>query len=103
MKNKKHQYRKDGLKRLALSILLLTMLTLTACESLPFDLNLPWDLSTPIAPETTEQPGQALTPSPENGAELTETPVLPPSKLILWLPPELDPNNESEAGKILQE
>ncbi|HHX07920.1 MAG TPA: hypothetical protein GX730_00595 [Chloroflexi bacterium] len=103
MKNKKHQYRKDGLKRLALSILLLTMLTLTACESLPFDLDLPWALPTSVVPESTEEPEQDLTPSPENETELTETPALPPSKLILWLPPAFDPNNESEAGTILQE
>lgn len=103
MKNKKHQNRKHRFKRLTLSLLLLTMLTLTACESLPFEINLPWFQSTPMEPVGTEEPGEDLTPTPGGALEVTETPIAAPSKLIIWLPPELDPNKEGEAGKILQD
>lgn len=103
MKTKPNNNNKGSLSRLSL-IVILVMVMLTACDSLPFELKMPWAQLTPEASvlvEKTPQPDLTLTTEPE--PEETVVPSLNPDKLILWLPPEMDPYADSEAGKILLE
>ncbi len=71
-------------------------LLLSACESLPFEL--PW-----LSPETstvTPEPGEEdTTPTPEvtQTADVTPEPV---TQLVLWVPPEMDPELETNASRI---
>lgn len=81
--------------KLILGIGLIFILLLSACESLPFDL--PWlgdDLPTPATP--TEAVGE-ITPTPDTTPEVEETP-LPITNLTVWVPPEMDPDLETEAS-----
>jgi len=75
---------------------LILSLLLTACESLPF--TLPW--LTPETPTSTPLPGEEdLTPT----AEVTQTPDVAPepvTRLVLWVPPEMDPELDTEASQI---
>lgn len=78
-----------------LAIGVIFALLLSACESLPFDL--PWltdEDPTPAAP--TEDVG-AQTPTPEVTPEIEETPP-PVTSLTVWVPPEMDPDLETEAS-----
>ena len=81
--------------RLLLAGLILGFL-LSACESLPFEL--PW--LAPGTPTSTTPPGvENLTPTPE----VTPTPDATPEpvrRLVLWVPPEMDPELETEATRI---
>lgn len=89
---------------LSLILALIFVITLTGCESLPFDLDLPWLQATPTETVTIEVPEPEGTPTePAGTPEATLTPSVNPGKLILWLPPELDPYAETEAGQILLE
>ena len=101
MKTKPNNNNKGSLSRLSL-IVILVMVMLTACDSLPFELRMPWAQSTPGVPVAVEKtPQPKLTSTAEPAVEETVTPSLNPDKLILWLPPELDPYQETESGKIL--
>jgi multiple sugar transport system substrate-binding protein len=71
-------------------------LLLSACESLPFEL--PW--LTPETPTVTTLPGvedQTATPEITLTQEATPEPV---RSLVLWVPPEMDPELETEASRI---
>ncbi len=91
--------------RLLLVLIVLVTFTITGCENLPVDLPLPWQQSTQIGPEETDespQPGGTPTAQPTEPTE-TATPSQNPKKLILWLPPELDPYGDTDSGRILVE
>lgn len=76
---------------------LIIVLLLSACESLPFDL--PWPPeATPTAtlPATGEE---NQTPTPEATQDTEETPA-PVTRLVLWVPPAMDPEGETEASRL---
>ncbi|MCJ7622869.1 MAG: extracellular solute-binding protein [Anaerolineaceae bacterium] len=82
---------------LLLSVLVLTT-ALSGCDSI--------NLSQILTPETQSpgmQPASTVLPetTPEiNSANLTTTPL--PQPILIWVPPEFDPNNGTRAGNLLQ-
>ena len=104
MKTKRFGLNKGLLSRGWLIAILLLMLFVTACEGLPIEIQLPW-LDTPVPTEETETPvdlqGTPTPASPE--PEPTLTAEAGAGKIIIWLPPELTPHEESLAGLLLQE
>lgn len=101
MKRKKDK--KGSLSRLGL-IVILVMILLTACEGLPFEIILPWAESAPnLSVDVEETPQVDVTSTVEPEPEETLLPSTDPDKLIIWLPPEMDPYAESDSGKILLE
>ena len=95
---------KSYFSRVWLVAILFVMLFATACEGLPIEIELPW-LNTPVPAEETALPGTTDgTPTPVSPEpEPTLTAETGADKLILWLPPELSPHEESLAGHLLQE
>jgi len=104
MKTKWFGLNKSYFARVWLIAVLFVLLLTTACEGLPIEIELPW-LDSPVPTIETELPGTT---------DATSTPVIPEpeptltaetstEKLILWLPPELSPHEESLAGHLLQE
>ncbi|MDD2521937.1 MAG: extracellular solute-binding protein [Anaerolineaceae bacterium] len=95
---------KSFLTRGGLIAVLLVMLVVSACEGLPVEIQLPW-INTPVPSKETEPPVEVdftLTPeSPE--PEPTQTREATVKELILWLPPELSPFDETPAAQLLQE
>ena len=79
------------LPKLILALLLITMLA--ACAELPFNLPQPTS-ATPTAVAVV-----LPTATPVESIEPTET---QPQILRIWLPPEFDPNAETEAAEILR-
>ncbi len=95
---------KGILSRHWLIAVLLVMLFVTACENLPVEIELPW-INTPVATEETHLPVDLIgTPTPTSlEPEPTLTAEEDTEKLILWLPPELNPHEDSVAGHLLQD
>jgi len=98
----------DSVKKIKIWLVVLivsSLLGLTGCELLPDTWELPWQQA------SSATPGQTAVPLPtgvtaeatEVVEEQTPTPAPPPEKLILWLPPELDPNGETAAAAILKD
>ncbi len=98
----------DSVKKIKILLVVLivsSLLGLTGCEALPDSWSLPWQQA------SSATPGQTAVPLPtgvteeatEVAEEQTPTPAPPPEKLILWLPPELDPNGETAAAAILKD
>ena len=83
------------LKLVGIAVLL--ALLLGACENLPFEI--PW-ISNDV-PTATPQPGESddLTPTPDITPTVETTPE-PITFLTVWVPPEMDPDLESEASNI---
>lgn len=104
MKTKRFGLNKGFFSRGWLIAVLLVMLFTTACEGLPIEIELPW-VNTPAPTKETELPvniaGTATPSSPE--PEPTLTAETGADKLIVWLPPELSPHEETMAGHLLQE
>ena len=84
--------------QLFLGLLLIVALVVIAYIVWPIDL--PW-LGSPT-PTATLSPGDASapTPTPETTLAATPTPA-PVTQLTLWVPPEMDPEGDTEAGLIL--
>lgn len=95
---------KGILSRHWLIAVLLMMLFVTACENLPVEIEFPW-INTPAATEETHLPVDLIgTPTPTSlEPEPTLTAEKDTEKLILWLPPELNPHEDSVAGQLLQD
>jgi multiple sugar transport system substrate-binding protein len=75
---------------------LILLVSLVACESLPIDL--PW--LSPATPTATPATGvQDQTPTPE-ATPVVETPPEPVTGLVVWVPPGMDPEGETEASRI---
>lgn len=98
---KRDKNRKGLLSRITLVTLVILLIMLTGCESLPFDFELPWQNATQPPDATKTQPTPEA--SATTRSESTETPLPTPEKLILWLPPDLDPHNGTDAGDLLLE
>ncbi len=92
------------IKILLVALIVSSLLGLTGCEMLPDSWELPWQQDSTATPEQTAVP--LPTDLTEEATlvmeEQTPTPAPPPEKLILWLPPELDPNAETEPAAILK-
>ena len=97
----------DSVKKIKILLVVLivsSLLGLTGCELLPDSWEIPWQQNATATPEQTEipVPTNVTEEATEPAVEQTPTPAPPPGKLILWLPPELDPNAETEAAAILK-
>ena len=65
---------------------------------------MPWAESAPnLSVDVEETPQVDVTSTAEPEPEETLLPSTDPDKLIIWLPPEMDPYAESDSGKILLE
>ncbi len=85
----------NKIKRILVAGLILVV-SLTACESLPIDL--PWfSPATPTATPPTGEEDQTPTPEATMVAETTPEPV---TRLVVWVPPGMDPEGETEASRI---
>ena len=104
MKTKRFGLNKGFFSRGWLIAVLLVMLFTTACEGLPIEIELPW-VNTPAPTKETELPVNITgTPTPSSlEPEPTLTAETGADKLIVWLPPELSPHEETMAGHLLQE
>lgn len=93
------------IKVLLVALIVLSLLGLNGCSLLPENLELPWNRHPTTSPEYTDVPEPtSLIENPTDVVEdQTPTPAPPPEKLVLWLPPELDPNTETEAAAILKD
>jgi len=93
-----------NIKVLLCVLIVSSLLGLTSCESLPESWQLPWQQSntTILEPSDVPQPTDIPGESTQVVEEQTPTPAPPPEKLILWLPPELDPNAGTSAAAILK-
>lgn len=95
-------WRKDGgrlLKHLRKFVglgLVLAML-LAGCDELPFDL--PWLAEATPTPTLSPGETEAPTATAEGTAEAVPTPA-PVEELVLWVPPELDPDQETDAALL---
>lgn len=81
--------------KIIVSIGLVAVLLLSACESLPFEL--PWlanDAPTPT--KASDEVGE-VTPTPDTTFAVEETPQ-PVTSLTIWVPPEMDPGLETQAS-----
>ena len=86
--------------RILLGLGLVFALLLSACESLP--INIPWlGGATPTA---TLQPGETgdQTPTPDTTPSVEST-TAPITDLTLWVPPDMDPESDSEASQLFVE
>lgn len=81
--------------KIIVSIGLVAMLMFSACESLPFEL--PWLVNgAPTPTKAVDEVGEA-TPTPDTTPAVEETPQAVTS-LTVWVPPEMDPELETEAS-----
>jgi len=77
---------------------LIIMLLVTACEQLPFEI--PWLEGD--EPTETPMPGDPGDPTPTPETLETQTPTPEQvTQLTVWVPPEMNPDSESEAGRLL--
>lgn len=98
----------DSVKKFRLCLVVLvisSLIGLAGCDLLPDTWELPWNQAATVSPEQTNvpEPTGFVEEATEVLEEQTPTPAPPPEKLILWLPPELDPNAETEAAAILKD
>ena len=86
-------------------LIVISLLGLTGCEMLPENWQLPWQQSAIVSPEATNisLPTGVSDPTTQKPPDQTPTSAPPPAKLILWLPPDLDPNGETAAAAILKD
>jgi multiple sugar transport system substrate-binding protein len=75
---------------------LILALLMTACEDIPIEI--PWLAND--TPTPTQMAGDdAVTPTPDMTQAVETTPE-PVTELTLWVPPEMDPNQETEASLL---
>jgi multiple sugar transport system substrate-binding protein len=87
-----------------LLLLVISSLALSGCaqvNQIATELGLP-----PILAEQTAVPGEETDVTPDGSGEVDaapeETPTpIPPQVLTLWVPPEFDPNGDTETGRLL--
>ena len=80
---------------------LMLVLVLTACDALPLEVDWSWLTSkTEPAPVSTTSPASNESPTVE--AEVTPTPSGPPDELTIWLPPDMDPEGNDMAARLLK-
>lgn len=90
---------------LAAALLLAVLLfSLAACEAIK-SLDFPWEepagvpTKTPVLPTPTAT--LKISPTPE-ATEITPTAISRETRLVLWLPPEFDPEADNEAARLLK-
>lgn len=104
MKTKKRGQMRNVLTRGWLVGILLILLVTSACQGLPVEFELPWQkTSVPVKKTATAAESDTTNTPGSDELELTPTAIGDPDTLIIWLPPELNPNDESLAGHLLQE
>ncbi len=81
--------------KLLLVLWLAVAMMLSACEALPFEI--PWLVDDTPSPTQPVDEVSELTPTPDETPELEETPP-PVTSLTVWVPPEMDPDLDSEAS-----
>lgn len=79
-----------------LSFLIIT----TGCEELLAEIPFLGSIQPTNQPAVTETPAPTIVPQTTITAV---TPEIDPNQIILWLPPEFDPENGTEAGNLLKE
>ncbi|MCP4143405.1 MAG: hypothetical protein GY755_24470 [Chloroflexi bacterium] len=77
--------------------MLLIIFSLSACTSFPYTTEIP---VTPTTPES-ESGGVEITATPESEAPIIEEDDAPKT-LRIWLPPQFDPDTETEASALLK-
>lgn len=84
--------------RLLLGMGLILALVFSACESLPIEIPGLGEAT----PTVTLSPGEmgAVTPTPATTTTVEATPE-PLTRLTLWVPPEMDPEGDTEASQLL--
>lgn len=80
------------------------VLALAGCSLLPDSIKLPLEHLSGTSPKPTSAPplATATHEATASAEQQTPTPAAPPSKLILWLPPDLDPAADSPAAAVLK-
>ncbi len=78
------------------AIILFSLFLLTACTSFPYNAETP---ATPTTPEA-ESEGIEIETTPESEAPAIEDDT--PKTLRVWLPPQFDPETETEASALLK-
>ncbi len=93
------------IKILLVALLFSSLLGLAGCDLLPETWELPWAQTATVSPEQADimLPTSITEEATEVVAQETPTPAPPPEKLIIWLPPELDPTGETAAATILRD
>jgi len=80
---------------------LMLLVSLAGCDQIPFDIELPWlQVTQELPSKTATSVSTADTPEPVD--QTTPTPAPPPTDLIIWLPPEMDPNGAGSAAELLK-
>ncbi len=88
------------MKKNRLILGLLLVLTIVVIAYIIWPIDLPWPgQATPTATFASGETG-GQTPTPETTLAPTPTPA-PVTQLTLWVPPEMDPEGETEAGMLL--
>lgn len=77
---------------------------LAGCSLLPESVKLPWVQPSSVSPAQTALPQStsAAQTATDTAGEPTATPAPAPTKIILWLPPDLDPNADTDSAAILK-
>ncbi len=100
MKKKTHSW----LRHLALLLTATVLLLLTGCEAI-LNLDFPWEEPAGVPTKTPVLPTPTATkfPTPIK-VDQTPTPTVEPreTRLVLWLPPEFDPNADNDAARLLK-
>lgn len=87
--------------RLQMVMAVIFVFSLVACEGLPFDLDIPWLMPGSGTPTITPTP-ETVGPTADPSAEVESTPAPPPESLTIWIPPEFDPDGDSQAANLLK-
>ncbi len=94
---------KGKIKTLIISAILALMLlvSLAGCNQIPFNFEIPWLQVTQAPPsKTATSVSTAVTSEPVD--QSTPTPEPPPTDLVIWLPPEMNPNGVGTAAELLK-
>jgi len=92
------------LRRFALLFTAIVLLLLTGCEAI-LKLDFPWEEPAGVPTKTPVLPTPTATkhPTPTKAAQ-SPTPTAEPrqTRMVLWLPPEFDPNADNDAARLLK-
>ncbi|MCJ7694491.1 MAG: hypothetical protein MUO40_03610, partial [Anaerolineaceae bacterium] len=82
-------------------LILSLFLSFSACQGLPFDIDLSklFGINDPTISQT---PSETTVPTEAPDLQNTATQSPPPDSLIVWVPPEMDPNGDDPAAELLK-
>jgi len=86
--------------RIVLAVM--TLLSFTACDVLPLDIEIPWLTPKSESATQTQLTPQAPQVTPEQPLDITQTSAPPPTSLTVWLPPDMDPEGADPSAEILK-